>query len=76
MKLWLVTVHSDDFEYDYFSDGVVWAKTAEEAEKLIREYEDPEYPNWGDRFSKGSRTRLEVTEAPTSGVVTFTCTPG
>lgn len=59
-KLWLVKIHTDDFEYDEFVSGVVWGETAEDAEQAIRAEVT---------LPKGDKTRLSVEPAPTSGVV-------
>lgn len=69
MKLWLVEIHDDDFEYDYFVSAVVWAETEPEAEQLIRGanrgYRDGEYA----ALPRGEKTRLIVKPAPESGIV-------
>lgn len=37
MKLWLVKINDDDFDYDCFVSAVVWARTASEAKQVIRD---------------------------------------
>lgn len=65
MKLWLVEVHEDSFDYGFFASGVVWAESAEEAERLIRE--SPKIGMPAPPY--GERTRLIVKPAPEFGVV-------
>jgi hypothetical protein len=60
-KLWLVEIHEDDFEYDCFVDGVVWAETAAEAKQLIRDKVT--------RLPQGDKTRLTAKPARKTGVV-------
>ena len=60
-KLWLVEIGDDDFEYDCFVSGVVWAESAEEAEQTIRA-EVTGLP-------QGDKTTLVAKPAPTSGLV-------
>src|SRR5882757_9926340 len=60
--LWLVEIHDDDFEYDCFVSGVVWAENANEATALIRRDVSSHLP-------QGDKTRLIVSAAPTSGIV-------
>ena len=62
MKLWLVEIHDDDFEYDCFVSGVVWAETAAQAKQIIREHQASELP-------KGDKTRLKARPARKTGVV-------
>lgn len=59
--LWLVEINHDDFEYDGFVSGVVWADSAEEAEQVLR--------TEVTGLPRGDKTRLVVKPAPTSGVV-------
>lgn len=54
MKLWLVEINYDDFEYDYFVDGVVWAETPESAEQFIREGSPPASRRWHTSDRQGS----------------------
>jgi hypothetical protein len=61
VKLWLVEINHDDFEYDCFVSGVVWAETAE---RLIREHGSADID-----LPRGDRTRLVVKPAPESGIV-------
>lgn len=61
-KLWLVEIHEDDFEYDCFVDGVVWAESAAEAKQRIREDQASSLP-------KGDKTRLKARPARKTGVV-------
>jgi len=74
-KLWLVEIHEDDFEYDSFESGIVWAETAEEAEQVIRaEAKDLRSGDMG--LPRGEATRLTARPAPESGVVHYCVHPG
>lgn len=64
--LWLVKIHDDDFEYDYFVSGVVWAETAAEAKRLIREHGAQGGAN---ELPRGDKTRLIARPARKTGVV-------
>jgi hypothetical protein len=61
LTLWLVEIHEDDFEYDCFVSGVVWAETPEEAERLMR--------SGVTSMPQGDKTRLTAKPAPLSGIV-------
>jgi len=61
-KLWLVEIHEDDFEYDFFVSAVVWGESAEDAESTLRAADDIGLP-------QGDKTRLIVKPAATTGVV-------
>jgi hypothetical protein len=65
-KLWLVEIHDDDFEYDCFVSGAVWAETAAEAKRLIRE---SQAGGGGDGLPRGDKTRLTAKPARKTGVV-------
>ena len=62
--LWLVRIHDDDWDYDRFEAAAVWADTAEEADRIMREaiwHDDKlwiENPDW----------KLTVESAPNDGV--------
>lgn len=65
MKLWLVRIHDDDWDYDRFVSAAVWAETAEDAERIMRA--EP----WSDRemWIGSPSWRLTVGPAKTDGVV-------
>lgn len=72
MKLWLVEIHEDDWDYDRFESAVIWAHTPEEAEAYIRaaarypdRQEDPILA--AEQWIEGN-WRLTVTLAPTDGI--------
>jgi hypothetical protein len=47
VKLWHVEIHEDDWDYDNFVAAVVWADSAEEAERIVRaERRYPDRPDW------------------------------
>ena len=60
-RLYLVEVHEDDFDYDCFVSGVVWANDARDARELILDHK--EGPK--QRLTKPLRARL----ARATGVV-------
>lgn len=68
--LWLVEIDHDQFDYDCFVSGVVWAETDAEAEALIRAA--TRLPR-DDRnkiiLPEGDATRLVVTPATSVGIV-------
>lgn len=68
-KLWVVEIGDDDFEYDCFVSGVVWAETAEEAEALVRKQPRGYKDGDSSTLPHGDKTQLVVKAAPTSGIV-------
>lgn len=62
-KPWLVEINYDDFEYDCFVSGIVWAESAAEAKALIRKAQA------GDGMPRGDKTRLIARPARKTGVV-------
>lgn len=67
MRLWLVRIHEDDFEYGYFVSAVVWAKTEKAAKAMIMTAAEDRDVD-GERIDLprpgGSRVRLTVSEIP------------
>lgn len=69
MKLWLVEIDQNDWDYDNFVEGAVWAETAEQAEAIMRaEYRYPDR-KYDDLWIEKPEWRLHVKAAPTEGVV-------
>jgi hypothetical protein len=65
--LWLVKIHEEDWDYDFFDSAVVWADTAEQAEQIIRDA--PRYDGEPDsRWIQNPDWRLHVEPANTEGV--------
>lgn len=71
--LWHVEITEEDWDYDQFESAVVWATSAEEAERVIRQawwYETNQermYPE-GKKMIENPDWHLVVTPAPTQGV--------
>lgn len=71
-QLWHVEIHDDDWDYDEFVAAVVWAESAGDAERIMRE-EPRKGPLSGvsvEPFHPWIKPewRLTVTPAPTTGV--------
>ncbi len=63
MKLWLVEIHEDDFEYDCFVSAVVWANDEQGALDLI--YDAGRRASSDDEhiyLSRGGNPRLTARE--------------
>lgn len=74
LSLWLVEIDDDDWDYDRFSDAAVWAKSAEEAEQIVRsavraKAGEPEWRKKDELWIEKPDWRLNVSPAPTEGVV-------
>jgi hypothetical protein len=65
-KLWLVKIHDDDWDYDRFESAVVWADSAEEAERIVRAA--PRYEGDEALWIANPDWRVIVTPAPTEGI--------
>lgn len=71
--LWLVTIHEDDWDYDRFVSAVVWAETADEAERIMRSHVHTPKGTWSwqteDKlWIEDPAWRLSVEPAPAEGV--------
>lgn len=74
LKMWLVEIHEDDWDYDQFVEAAVWAESAEEAERAVRAEPRTRAFEYGtspkeDKLWINPHWRLSVREAPTKGVV-------
>lgn len=72
-RLWLVEIAEPDWDYDRFAAAVVWAKSPEEAETIVRaalrypdQQDDPILA--GTKWIESPEWSLDVKPAPASGI--------
>lgn len=75
--LWRVAIDDSDWDYDRFAEAVVWAESAEQAERIVRAaYRYPEEDRAKEtiasirdsKWIQDQSWRLNVTPAPTEGI--------
>lgn len=66
-KLWHITIDDRDWDYDRFTEALVWAKTAKQAEEIMRNEVRGSSPN-GQLWIERPEWRLHVQPAASHGV--------